>query len=86
MALPTLRPIAQQPVAQQPVAQQPPTSSPKVTSCVWAIVNCCTSGSRKIRYSCFEEFKCNGAFWDINPCADEGVFDGSLSKVLDTYQ
>ncbi|KAH8236650.1 hypothetical protein KR026_007359 [Drosophila bipectinata] len=62
VGLPTLRP-------------QSATSAPKVTSCVWAIVNCCTSESKKIRYSCFEEFGCHGAFWDINPCADQAVLD-----------
>ncbi|KPU79728.1 uncharacterized protein Dana_GF17997, isoform C [Drosophila ananassae] len=72
--LSTVRPVVGLPTL-RPTVQQPPTSGPKVTSCVWAIVNCCTSGSRKIRYSCFEEFGCNGAFWDINPCADQSVLD-----------
>ncbi|XP_044250235.2 uncharacterized protein hdly isoform X2 [Drosophila takahashii] len=73
------------PVNTRPPAptRRPPTQSSsagegKVTKCVWAIVNCCSSESKKVRYNCFEEFGCHGAFWDINPCADEGVKQDEL--------
>ncbi|XP_041565023.1 uncharacterized protein LOC108140579 isoform X2 [Drosophila elegans] len=59
-------------------ANPPPTSAPKVSNCVWAIVNCCSGDSKKIRYNCFEEFNCHGAFWDINPCADQEIRDANL--------
>ncbi|KAI8046459.1 hypothetical protein M5D96_002669 [Drosophila gunungcola] len=59
-------------------ANPPPTSAPKVSNCVWAILNCCSSDSEKIRYNCFEEFNCHGAFWDINPCADREIRDADL--------
>ncbi|XP_017848924.1 uncharacterized protein LOC108604131 isoform X2 [Drosophila busckii] len=56
-----------------PVTSAPPApqSTPRVSSCVWAIVNCCSRGSSQIRYNCFEEFGCHGAFWGVNPCADQ---------------
>ncbi|XP_070143068.1 uncharacterized protein hdly isoform X2 [Drosophila kikkawai] len=66
------------PATNRPPQSQAPTTAPKVTNCVWAIVNCCDNGSKKIRYSCFESFGCHGAFWGINPCADEGVLDDTL--------
>lgn len=81
VGLPTMRPNA------RPVPQTGGVDSePKVSRCVWAIVNCCTGESKKVRYNCFEEFGCHGAFWDINPCADEGVKQGALTKVLDAFQ
>lgn len=41
------------------------------SKCVWAIVSCCARNNARVRYACFEEVGCLGAFWDINPCADE---------------
>ncbi|BFF90885.1 uncharacterized protein DMAD_09318 [Drosophila madeirensis] len=67
-----------------PRATPRPTPSPKVTNCVWAIVNCCSKNSKKIRYNCFEEFGCSGAFWDINPCAEQSVFDAD-ERLEETY-
>ncbi|XP_044314801.1 uncharacterized protein LOC108047889 isoform X2 [Drosophila rhopaloa] len=71
VGLPTLRPNTRP-------ANPPPPSEPKVSNCVWAIVYCCSGDSKKIRYQCFEELGCHGAFWDINPCADETVRDADL--------
>ncbi|XP_034485467.1 uncharacterized protein LOC117790228 isoform X2 [Drosophila innubila] len=59
-------------------------TTPKVSNCVWAIVNCCTDGSTQIRYSCFEEFGCHGAFWGINPCADN-VRDNAIASLTRSF-
>ncbi|KAM8707034.1 hypothetical protein ACLKA7_011184 [Drosophila subpalustris] len=59
-------------------------TTPKVSNCVWAIVNCCSQGSSRIRYSCFEEFGCHGAFWDINPCA-ENVRDDAIATLTRSF-
>ncbi|XP_050744344.1 uncharacterized protein LOC108031607 isoform X2 [Drosophila biarmipes] len=63
---------------QEEVAAPSAASEPKVSQCVWAIVNCCTADSKKVRYNCFEAFGCHGAFWDINPCASESVKQDDL--------
>ncbi|EDW83131.2 uncharacterized protein Dwil_GK22477, isoform C [Drosophila willistoni] len=60
-------------------------TSPRVSNCVWAIVNCCSRGSTKIRYACFEDFNCHGAFWGVNPCADETIRDGTIAFVTNTF-
>ncbi|XP_075217492.1 hadley [Lycorma delicatula] len=52
--------------------------------CVWAIVACCSPGSRDIRYSCFELLGCPGAFWDVNPC-DEKVVMAAANSALNFY-
>ncbi|XP_037716269.1 uncharacterized protein LOC119551140 isoform X2 [Drosophila subpulchrella] len=82
---PAGRPIAIEPIRRPPQAVPPQavppqsaSNEPKVSKCVWAIVNCCTGDSKKIRYNCFETFGCHGAFWGINPCADEQVKEGDL--------
>nr|XP_036673753.1 uncharacterized protein LOC118877787 isoform X1 [Drosophila suzukii] len=77
---PAGRPIAVDPIRRPQQTGPPPTAAtePKVSKCVWAIVNCCTSDSKKIRYNCFETFGCHGAFWGINPCADEDVKQDDL--------
>ncbi|XP_030558712.1 uncharacterized protein LOC115761187 isoform X2 [Drosophila novamexicana] len=62
----TRRPAPPPQVTSSPPAQ----TTARVSNCVWAIVNCCSQGSNKIRYNCFEEFGCHGAFWGVNPCAD----------------
>ncbi|XP_001358614.4 uncharacterized protein hdly isoform X2 [Drosophila pseudoobscura] len=83
----TSRPWDSPPVTAAPSWSRPTpraTPSPKVTNCVWAIVNCCSKGSKKIRYNCFEEFGCSGAFWGINPCADETVLDAD-ERLGETY-
>ncbi|XP_023171363.1 uncharacterized protein LOC111599808 isoform X1 [Drosophila hydei] len=70
----TSRPVVQRttPRRQSGVTSAPTKqTTPKLSKCVWAIVNCCSQGSTKIRYSCFEEFGCHGAFWGVNPCAEE---------------
>ncbi|XP_055376673.1 uncharacterized protein LOC129608907 [Condylostylus longicornis] len=40
------------------------------SNCIWAIVNCCSKSNTTIRYGCFEQIGCVGAFWDFNPCGD----------------
>uniref|UniRef100_A0A1A9V4Z2 Uncharacterized protein n=1 Tax=Glossina austeni TaxID=7395 RepID=A0A1A9V4Z2_GLOAU len=69
----------------------PPSAAPSptlgnrgISQCVWAIVNCCSNGDSEIRYSCFEQNGCYGAFWDLNPCA-ETVRDNIITYVADYY-
>ncbi|TMW39650.1 hypothetical protein DOY81_015270, partial [Sarcophaga bullata] len=62
----------------------PPTTQAGISQCVWAIVNCCTGRSNEIRYSCFEQNGCYGAFWGLNPCADN-VRDSFVNYVADYY-
>lgn len=38
------------------------------SNCTWAIANCCSQFSDKIRYYCFEQNQCFGAFWGDNVC------------------
>lgn len=38
------------------------------SKCTWAIANCCSHNSDKIRYYCFEQNQCYGAFWGENVC------------------
>lgn len=38
------------------------------TKCTWAIANCCSHNSDRIRYYCFEQNQCYGAFWGENVC------------------
>ncbi|XP_021708402.1 uncharacterized protein LOC5576866 isoform X3 [Aedes aegypti] len=38
------------------------------SKCTWAIANCCSQFSDKIRYHCFEQNQCFGAFWGDNVC------------------
>lgn len=49
--------------------EAPSTSQP--TRCVWAIISCCTANSGQVRYECFEQLGCSGAFWDTSPCESE---------------
>ncbi|KAM7360874.1 hadley [Cochliomyia hominivorax] len=61
-----------------------PTTQGGISQCVWAIVNCCSSRNSEIRYSCFEQNGCYGAFWGLNPCADN-VRDNFINYVADYY-
>ncbi|XP_051863095.1 uncharacterized protein LOC117573894 isoform X4 [Drosophila albomicans] len=54
-------------------------TSPRLSSCTWAISNCCSQGKSRIHYNCFEKFGCHGAFWGVNPCADK-VRDGAIAS------
>lgn len=73
------------PATTAPAPPPPPArAEPTVTQCVWAIVNCCSNRSNNVRYSCFEENGCYGAFWDINPCADN-IRDSVVGFVADYY-
>lgn len=47
------------------------TTQRQLNRCVWAIVSCCNPGNDQIRYSCFENLGCPGAFWDNSPCSRE---------------
>nr|XP_019553604.2 abl interactor homolog isoform X8 [Aedes albopictus] len=38
------------------------------SKCTWAIANCCSQYSDKIRYHCFEQNQCFGSFWGDNVC------------------
>ncbi|KAL5285059.1 hypothetical protein ACFFRR_007038 [Megaselia abdita] len=49
---------------------QRPTTQ-ELSKCVWAIVSCCSRGSTNVVYQCFEQMGCQGAFWGLNPCANE---------------
>ncbi|KAI8130831.1 hypothetical protein FF38_07885 [Lucilia cuprina] len=71
-------------VARAPTASPQPASEAGISQCVWAIVNCCSSRNTEIRYSCFEQNGCYGAFWGLNPCADN-VRDTFINYVADYY-
>ncbi|XP_037811214.1 uncharacterized protein LOC119603295 isoform X2 [Lucilia sericata] len=71
-------------VARAPTASPQPASEAGISQCVWAIVNCCSSRNSEIRYSCFEQNGCYGAFWGLNPCADN-VRDTFINYVADYY-
>ncbi|XP_055903564.1 uncharacterized protein LOC129939548 [Eupeodes corollae] len=71
----TLRPSVQSTfrpavTSRPPAVASQPSASRGISSCIWAITSCCTS-SEQIRYQCFERLGCSGAFWDLNPCADD---------------
>ncbi|XP_055618393.1 uncharacterized protein LOC129763394 isoform X2 [Toxorhynchites rutilus septentrionalis] len=38
------------------------------SKCAWAIANCCSHNSDRIRYYCFEQNQCPGSFWGDNVC------------------
>ncbi|XP_055524596.1 uncharacterized protein LOC129718166 isoform X2 [Wyeomyia smithii] len=38
------------------------------SKCTWAIANCCSHNSDRIRYYCFEQNQCFGSFWGDNVC------------------
>ncbi|XP_037910214.1 actin cytoskeleton-regulatory complex protein PAN1-like isoform X3 [Hermetia illucens] len=63
-----------------PPPPPPPTQDPETPSrCIWAIVSCCSRNDLAVRYACFEQLGCHGAFWDRNPCADK-VQDAALEE------
>ncbi|PSN34088.1 hypothetical protein C0J52_26574 [Blattella germanica] len=54
------------------------------TKCVWAIISCCSPGSNRVRYPCFELLGCPGPFWDSNPC-QEGIASAAVRVAGDFY-
>lgn len=63
-------------VQSSPRSTRPPTTTaaPPIqptNQCVWAIVNCCSAGSRDVSGSCFERLGCPGPFWDRSPCESQ---------------
>ncbi|KAL9900016.1 hadley isoform 1-T10 [Glossina fuscipes fuscipes] len=78
------RTTTMRPPALPSVAPPPAQGNRGISQCVWAIVNCCSTGDSEIRYSCFEQNGCYGAFWDLNPCA-ESVRDNIITYVADYY-
>lgn len=72
------------------IAQSPPSgdrgaSQPQPNRCAWAIINCCSAGSRTVSQSCFERLGCPGPFWDRSPC--EGDFAReAIEYALNFYQ
>lgn len=54
----------------------------KPSKCTWAIANCCSHNSDRIRYYCFEQNQCYGAFWGENVC--RRYFQAAL-KEIETY-
>ncbi|XP_051863102.1 uncharacterized protein LOC117573894 isoform X7 [Drosophila albomicans] len=79
---PQRRPATNRPTTSAPAASR--RNTPRVSSCVWAIVNCCSQGNSEIHYNCFEEFDCHGAFWGVNPCADN-VRDGTIVSLTRSF-
>ncbi|XP_034113284.2 uncharacterized protein LOC117573894 isoform X2 [Drosophila albomicans] len=79
---PQRRPATNRPTTSAPAASR--RTTPRVSSCVWAIVNCCSQGNSDIHYNCFEEFGCHGAFWGVNPCADN-VRDGAIASLTRSF-
>lgn len=53
------------------------------SSCTWAIANCCSQFSDKIRYYCFEQNQCYGAFWGDNVC--RGYYRLALAEIENFY-
>ncbi|XP_058813911.1 uncharacterized protein LOC131677857 isoform X2 [Topomyia yanbarensis] len=49
------------------------------SKCTWAIANCCSHNSDKIRYYCFEQNQCFGAFWGENVCLRH--FEAALREI-----
>lgn len=78
-------------------AEQPPLSVSPVNSnsiatngnrtapskCTWAIANCCSHNSDKIRYFCFEQNQCYGSFWGENVCRQ--YFATALKEIENYY-
>ncbi|KAI4459696.1 hypothetical protein MML48_6g00012934 [Holotrichia oblita] len=55
----------------RPLTTTAATSIQPNNQCVWAIVNCCSAGSRVVSASCFERLGCPGPFWDNSPCESQ---------------
>ncbi|XP_055586766.1 uncharacterized protein LOC129739375 isoform X2 [Uranotaenia lowii] len=55
----------------------------KPSNCTWAIANCCSHNSDKIRYYCFEQNQCFGAFWGENVCRQ--YFQLALKEIENYY-
>lgn len=53
------------------------------SKCTWAIANCCSQFSDKIRYYCFEQNQCFGAFWGDNVC--RGYYRLALAEIENYY-
>lgn len=58
---------------------QIPTQTRQLAKCVWGVVNCCSRSNNAIRYACFEQLGCHGAFWDLNPCNND-VIDAAIGE------
>lgn len=72
----TRRPIIGLPY-RPPTTERPEEDGP--SRCVWGIINCCTRNNLAIRYQCFEQIGCSGAFWDFNPCSDN-ILDAAFEE------
>lgn len=59
------------------------TTRRQPSKCVWAIANCCSQFSDKIRYYCFEQNQCFGAFWGDNVC--RGYYKLALAEIENYY-
>ncbi|XP_049941103.1 ran-binding protein 9 [Schistocerca serialis cubense] len=57
---------------------------PQISRCVWAIVTCCSPNSKAVRYGCFEQSGCHGAFWDTSPC-ERHITSSALEAALHFY-
>lgn len=53
------------------------------SKCTWAIANCCSQFSDKIRYYCFEQNQCFGAFWGDNVC--RAYYRMALAEIENYY-
>lgn len=62
---------------QEVFTRRPVSSTPRATRelnrCVWSIISCCSPTDSNIRYNCFENLGCPGAFWDGNPCSKDVI-------------
>lgn len=58
---------------------QSPIQTLQLGKCVRAVLNCCSRSNNVIRYACFEQRGCHGAFWDLNPCNND-VIDAALGQ------
>lgn len=80
------------PAAFAPAQSAPPlprtTEAPSTlqpTRCVWAIISCCTANSGQVRYECFEQLGCSGAFWDTSPCESD-IARAAIDTAMKYYE
>lgn len=53
------------------------------SKCTWGIANCCSHNSMQIRYYCFEQNQCFGAFWGDNVC--QRYYKEALQEIENYY-
>lgn len=75
----TTRPLTPSPSNQAAFKGRKPNQ--KVSPCVLAIVNCCSRYDSQVRTSCFEQYRCSGAFFGRNPCSSPEIKAAAFREV-----